>query len=189
MIGRVTTRSAYITREAARGMPLGCRVLEISPLLRELLVEAVDVPVEYEKSSRAEAVMTLLLLDLRVAPTYALAVPFPRKSPLADRCRNFLERPSMGQTIDDWAVGLSMSRRAFTRHFRRETGMSFADWRRRAAVLQAIPRIAAGEAITTIALDLDYGSSAAFTSMFKRTMGAPPRHFAALLHQVDGDEQ
>ena len=73
-----------------------------------------------------------------------------------------------------------MSRRTFTRVFRRETGLSLAEWRRRAAVLQAIPRLARGEPITTIALDLGYGSPAAFTSMFKRVLGTPPRLFAAL---------
>jgi AraC-like DNA-binding protein len=67
--------------------------------------------------------------------------------------------------------------------------MSFAEWRRRAAVLQAIHRIAAGDAITTIALDLGYGSPAAFTSMFKRTMRAPPSHLATISHRGDGHEE
>jgi AraC-like DNA-binding protein len=38
-------------------------------------------------------------------------------------------------------------------------------------------RLAAGEAITTIALDLGYESPAAFTTMFKRLQGVPPRQY------------
>jgi mannose-6-phosphate isomerase-like protein (cupin superfamily) len=121
MIGKVITRSAYITPDAGRGMPVECRVLEISALLHRLLVEAVDVAVEYEEGSRADAIMTLLLLDLRAAPARALAVPFPRHDELANRCRHFLEHPSTDQTIDRWAQELAMSRRAFTRLFRRES--------------------------------------------------------------------
>jgi len=105
---------------------------------------------------------------------------------LAALCRNFLREPSAHPAIDDWAQLLAMSRRAFTRLFRRETGVSFAEWRRQAAVLQAVRRIAGGEAITTIAHDLGYGSSAAFTSMFRRVLGVPPRRYAVLASANDG---
>jgi AraC-like DNA-binding protein/mannose-6-phosphate isomerase-like protein (cupin superfamily) len=179
MIGNVTTRSVYIEGAAIGGMPKECRVLEISSLLRQLLVEAVDLPVEYKAGSRAEAIVNLLLLELRAAPGHLLVVPFPADEALATRCRYFLESPSAPKTIDAWALALALSRRTFTRAFRRETGLSLADWQRRAAVLQAIPRLARGEPITTIALELGYSSPAAFTSMFKRVLGTPPRLYAA----------
>ncbi len=70
-----------------------------------------------------------------------------------------------------------MSRRAFTRLFRKETGLSFSAWRQQACLFAAMPRLAAGEAITTIALDLGYESPAAFTTMFKRLQGVPPRQY------------
>jgi mannose-6-phosphate isomerase-like protein (cupin superfamily) len=133
MIGTVITRSVYVEPDAARGMPAQCRVLEISALLRQLLIEAVDVSVAYEEGSRAAAIMNLLLLELRAAQTHALAVPFPTDLKLAVLCRGFLQEPSAHATIDDWAQELAMSRRAFTRAFRRETGLSFAEWRRPAA--------------------------------------------------------
>ena len=180
MIGKVITRSVYIEPAAARGMPSQCYVLEISSLLRQLLIEAVDLPVEYEAGGRAEAIVNLLLLELGAAPRHQLAVPFPANEALAIRCHHFLENPSAHATIDEWALALAISRRTLTRLFRRETGLSLAEWQRRAAVLQAIPRLARGEAITTIALDLGYSSPAAFTSMFKRVLGTPPRRYAAM---------
>jgi AraC-like DNA-binding protein len=180
MIGKVITRSVYIEPAAARGMPSQCYVLEISSLLRQLLIEAVDLPVEYEAGGRAEAIVNLLLLELGAAPRHQLAVPFPANEALAIRCHHFLENPSAHATIDEWALALAISRRTLTRLFRRETGLSLADWQRRAAVLQAIPRLARGEPITTIALDLGYSSPAAFTSMFKRVLGTPPRRYAAM---------
>ena len=72
---------------------------------------------------------------------------------------------------------LGIGRRSFTRAFRRETGMSFAEWRQQACLLIALPRLAAGEAVTSIALDLGYDSSAAFATMFKRRLGIPPSHY------------
>jgi AraC-like DNA-binding protein len=72
-----------------------------------------------------------------------------------------------------------MSRRAFTRLFRAETGLSLAEWQRQAAVLQAVHQIAGGESITSVALDLGYASPAAFTSMFKRVLGMPPSRYVS----------
>jgi AraC-like DNA-binding protein len=73
-----------------------------------------------------------------------------------------------------------MSRRTFTRLFRKETGLTFSAWRQQACLFAAMPRLAADEAVTTVALDLGYDSPAAFTTMFKRLMGVPPsRYFSA----------
>ena len=40
-----------------------------------------------------------------------------------------------------------------------------------------LPRLAAGEAVTTVALDLGYDSPAAFSTMFKRLMGIAPNRY------------
>jgi AraC-like DNA-binding protein len=70
-----------------------------------------------------------------------------------------------------------MNRRSFTRLFRRETGMSFAEWRQQACICAALPRLAAGESVTAVALDLGYESPAAFATMFKRLAGIPPSRY------------
>ena len=73
-----------------------------------------------------------------------------------------------------------MSRRVFTRLFRRETGLSFVAWRQQACLLCAMPRLAAGEPVTMVAIDLGYENPAAFTLMFKRAFGAPPLAYLGL---------
>jgi AraC-like DNA-binding protein len=40
-----------------------------------------------------------------------------------------------------------------------------------------VDRLLAGEAVTTIALDLGYRSPAAFTTMFRRVLGVPPSRY------------
>jgi AraC-like DNA-binding protein len=93
-------------------------------------------------------------------------------------CHAFLERPRAIASIDRWAADLAMNRRSFTRLFRRETGMSFAEWRQQACIAVALPRLAAGEPITTIALDLGYEGPGNFSTMFKRALGAPPSRYS-----------
>jgi len=55
--------------------------------------------------------------------------------------------------------------------------LSFAAWRQQACLVAASPRLLAGESVTTVALDLNYGSPATFTTMFKRILGAASRRF------------
>ena len=177
MIGAVTIQSLYVEPEMARDMPKFCHVVGITPFMRSLMTEALGLPVEYDPASRAGAVMALIQHEIRQLPVLRLSLPYPLHDALAERCRRFLRCPSVRETIADWTEVLGMSRRAFTRLFRRETGLSFVDWRQQACLVSALPRLVAGETVTAVALDLGYDNPAAFTTMFKRVLGASPRSY------------
>ena len=177
MVGAVQTRSVLIEPAACTAFPAACRIVGVSALLRQLLVAAAEIPTEYEEDGRDGLVMQLLVAEIGAAPMIPLAVPFPHDPALAALCHAYLERPRATAGIDQWASTLTMNRRTFTRLFRRETGMSFAEWRQQACIAVALPRLAAGEPITTIALDLGYDGPASFSTMFKRTLGAPPSRY------------
>jgi len=175
MLGDVAMFSAYVAPQALVDPPTAIRVVALTDLARALITEAV-APAE-AKSGRRDLVMALLLEEVLRLPDRALGLPFPSDTRLATLCRGFMESPSARLVIDDWAERLAMSRRAFTRFFRKETGISLSTWRQQAAVFTALPRLAAGEAVTAVALDLGYDSVAAFTTMFRRMMGAAPRAY------------
>lgn len=177
MIGPVSTRSVMVAPGMSGDLGLACKVIAVSPLFGLLLEEAAALPVEYEEDGRDGLIMRLVAAEIGRAPMVPLAVPFPRAAALAARCHAFLEAPDVRSGIDVWAEALGLSRRSFTRLFRRETGMSFAEWRRQACLAVALQRLGAGDAVTDIALDLGYESPANFSTMFKRALGAPPsRH-------------
>ena len=177
MVGRVSTRSVLLEPCAQARTSTQCEVLAVSPLLRTLLVEAADMPAQYDLAGRDGLVMALLIAEVALAPAIPLAVPFPRSPDLASKCHAFLAAPNAQASIDAWSADLHLGRRAFTRAFRRETGMSFAAWRQQACLLAALPRLAAGEPVTTVALDLGYESPSAFSTMFKRMLGMPPSRY------------
>ncbi|ATQ41576.1 AraC family transcriptional regulator [Caulobacter mirabilis] len=178
-VGHVSSRGILIAPQACDVLGEASRVIAVSPLLRNLIVTACEIEPEYDEGGRDGLVMRLLLVELGRAPLVPLSVPFPATPALAGRCHAFLERPRPHDTIDAWAQSLGMERRAFTRLFRRETGMSFGAWRQQACLLVALPRITAGEPVTTVALDLGYDSPAAFSTMFKRLLGVPPNRYRA----------
>jgi AraC-like DNA-binding protein/quercetin dioxygenase-like cupin family protein len=177
MVGAVSTRSVLIEPDACEGRGVSCQVLTVSTLLRSLLIAATNVPAEYDLEGRDGLVMALLVAEILQAPIVPLAVPFPRSAALARKCHAFLARPDAKVAIDDWSAALGVSRRAFTRAFRRETGLSFTAWRTQACLLAALPRLAAGETVTSIAVDLGYDSPAAFATMFRRLLGIPPSQY------------
>jgi len=174
MLCRVATRSVYLDQEAAKGIAADCQVVGVSSLLRQLLIEAVDVPSEYDAQSRAGKVMSLLIDEIHAAPVLPLSLPLPNDTRLMARCRQFLDRPNAQDTVGIWSDELALSRRTFTRLFKQETGLTFSAWQRRACLLWAMPRLLAGARVTTIAFDLGYSSPAAFTAMFKQLMGDTP---------------
>jgi AraC-like DNA-binding protein len=177
MLGAVRMQSLYVEPDAADGMPDRCQVVGISPFMRSLIAEAMDLPLTCAAGSRAGALMALIHHEIRELPVLPLSLPCPSAGPLAKPCRAFLAKPDAHQRIEAWSEAIGMSRRAFTRLFRRETGMSFVEWRQQACLVAALPRLVAGEPVTAVAIDLGYDYPAAFTTMFKRVLGAPPRAY------------
>lgn len=179
IVGAVQARGVLIDTEIHSALPRSCRIVGVSALLRQLLVAAAEIPTDYDEGGRDGMLMQLLATEIARAPLIPIAVPFPRHSALAALCHAFLESPRATAPIDQWATALAMNRRTFTRLFRRETGMSVAGWRQQACVAVALPRLASGESVTTLALDLGYETPANFSTMFKRVLGVPPSHFVA----------
>jgi AraC-like DNA-binding protein len=180
MVGAVRMQSLYLEPDAIPGMPTNCQVVGISPFMRSLMTEALGLPLEYELKGRAGTLMELIHHEMQRLPILPLSLPYPSHGPLAERCQRFIEQPGIHETIDDWSEALGMSRRAFTRLCRRETGLSFMAWRQQACLLSAMPRLAAGTSVTTVAVDLGYENPSAFTLMFKRAFGSPPLSYLGL---------
>jgi len=175
MLGVVQMRSIYVRPGAIAGLPEDLRVFAITGLMRSLMIEAMALPREEQPGGRSALIQDLLLHEILNLPERPLALPLPANRRLALICRRFLEAPSPHTTIDEWAKAAGMSRRSFTRAFHRETGLGLSMWRQQACMFAALPRLADGEPVTTVALDLGYESVAAFITMFKRMTGEPPR--------------
>lgn len=175
--GSVSMRSVYVEPDAIDGLPDRLKVVAISDLMRSLIVEASKLPEGAEASPRTAHLLGLLLHEIPRLEERPLALPFPEEARMDALCRQFLTQPTPHAGIDDWASRLGMSRRTFTRSFQRETGLSLSTWRQQALLFAALPRLAGGEAITSVAIDLGYDSVPAFTTMFKRMLGSPPRDY------------
>ncbi|MDJ1135899.1 AraC family transcriptional regulator [Streptomyces iconiensis] len=176
MLG-VSTRSLYIEPDAVPWWPATCTVVDVPPLLRELLLTAVEFEADYSLSGREGSVAELLLHEIAARAPLPFHVAIPASADLAALCREYLVAPDAGVTNAAWAVRTAMSERAFTRRFRAETGDSPAVWRARARLLAAVPLLRTAS-VSEVSGRLGYASPAAFTAAFTRAFGTPPSRFS-----------
>ncbi|RAK51370.1 AraC family transcriptional regulator [Phenylobacterium deserti] len=178
--GAVSLRTLYVDPSADARLPTTCRVLKVSSLLRELILEASELPVEYELDGRDGRLMQLILDEVVrsiACPLTALHVPMPQDPRLVRVCRTLMQDPSQEEDLDRWAAVAGMGRRTLTRAFRRETGLSFSVWRQQARLGEALSLLAMGRPVTSVAFDVGYNSPSAFTAMFQRAFGVPPSQY------------
>jgi AraC-like DNA-binding protein len=179
--GAVSLRTLYVDAPENVRLPRRTCVLEVSPLLRALILEVMRFKREYALDGREGRIAQLILDEIVTLPVTALHVPMPQDARLARVCRAMLDDPAKDEDLDALASLAGMSRRSLTRLFRLETGMSVVAWRQHLRLLEALSLLAIGQQVTTVAFDVGYDSPSSFTAMFHKVFGvAPSQYFARL---------
>ncbi|HEV7613635.1 MAG TPA: AraC family transcriptional regulator [Steroidobacteraceae bacterium] len=115
--------------------------------------------------------------EVSAAQPERLEVPMPSAPRLLKAAQSVLTRPSAAASLDQLATRAGMSRRSFARHFRSQTGLPYAQWKRAVIAQHALELVAAGHKVSSVALDVGYQSVSAFIAMFRRQYGESPRQF------------
>ena len=173
----VHLRTIFIRPGLRDSLPRECCVVEVSPLLRELILRMVALASSNESLSARMHMNELILDEIREVRILPMHIPLPSDARLLRVCRSILQYPADNRTSSQWGATVGASSRTLERLFQRETGASFRVWRQQVRLLAALSRLAAQDPISVVALDLGYQSPSAFTAMFKRTLGCPPREF------------
>ncbi|WP_426817353.1 AraC family transcriptional regulator [Winslowiella sp. 2C04] len=177
---QVAARALFIDPLARADLPASCQVVQISPLLRELIISALTLSEDYQPGSRDERIYELILDEIRVMPELPFHLPEPTSTNLTQLCHQVRMRPGENWALELAAERLSISSRTLSRHFKRETGLQFSDWVRRARLMAALTRLAQGESVLRVSLDLGYESHSAFSAMFRRILGVAPSDYFPL---------
>jgi len=176
-VGDVKMRSVFVRPDAAANLPRQSKAISISPLLSELIKASVNVSGPFAEDSRESRIMRLILDEISVLPTLPLKLLHPSDPRLRTICSALQHKPDDPSTVADWGVHLGIDEKTIQRLFRKETGMSFGQWRQQARLMQALESTALGERIIDVAGTLGYDSPRAFASMFKRQFGTTPSQF------------
>ena len=180
MTGRVSMRTVYLSDALGSLAGAACCVVQVSPLLRAGILRAVEFAKPYLDDGPEARLVAVIADEIRAAPTAPLHLPLPSDSRARRVADALCANPGDPRTLADWARHAGASARTLERQFERETAFSFAAWRQQARLLRGLERLAAGESVTSVALELGYETPSAFIAMFRRALGTPPgRYFRA----------
>ena len=178
MWGMVEMRTLYLRPELTGFEGAECRVVEVVPLLRELILRAVERMGLDSRAAHDARLIGLVEDEIRTAMAGAadspLALPIPADDRASTLARYVLERPPLSDNVEDLGRRHGIARRTLERRFREETGMSFGMWRQKARLLDSIRLLADGRSVTDAALECGYSSVSAFIAAFKGTFGYTP---------------
>lgn len=160
-----------------------CRVIEVSSLLRELVMhlptEPGALPPGQRPPERERHLIALVLDELRRASPVPIGVDLPRDKRLRTLCEAVLDDPTRWSTLDTCAKNAGASPRTVARLFRSELGTTFLQWRQQVLLAKALSMAARKVPMAVISAELGYASPSAFTAMVRRSVGAPPSRFFA----------
>jgi AraC-like DNA-binding protein len=181
MPGAVSMRTLYLRRGLLQLAPQVCTVLHVSPLFRELVVEAVRIGRLRVKSRLHCALRDLLLSQLHNAAPIPIAVTLPEDSRALRLAQSFIANPADARSMDALCRRAGASVRTIQRIFRREVGTSFEFWRRQVRLMKGIELLVEGCSVKTVAAEVGYQQPSAFVELFRQTIGVTPGKWSAAL--------
>lgn len=169
--GVVGYRSLYLDADRYHCLPQQIAVLTASKLLREVLeriaVAAFDT--DWQLGPFAN-ILAVCLDEIAAAPHELTLLPLP-----SDRRLRQLAEQDMPPPLYQLAHYIGASDKTISRIFRRETGLSYQQWRQQWRLIKAIEMLAEGQSQSKIANRLEFSSDSAFATFFKNMAGYPPR--------------
>lgn len=166
--------SLFIKPGVVANLPKTCSVVEVPKLVRELIAYAGRFEDYYEEDGPDGRVIAVLIDQLNTLEEVPLHLPMPRDPRLRRIAEAIVENPADTRTQAQWASAGGASARTLARLFPEQTGMTFSGWRQQARLMAALGRLAEGEPVVSVALDLGYASQSAFITMFKKALGTTP---------------
>ncbi len=177
MSGLVAMRTLYLKPGLARRLPRNCCVVNVSTLLRELVLYACTTGVLKNTVKWQKQFTAVILHQLEAAETVPLRLPHlsdPRLVRIADI---FANNPRDGRTLSQLCRVSGASKRSIERLFQREIGMPFGKWRQQLRLMEGMRLLADGAKVTHAALESGYSTPSAFISVFRKVLGTTPTEY------------
>lgn len=154
-------------------MPDEIKMIRTSHFLSELMMLVSDL---HRQGDQAYLIYLACLADqLQRQPDLPLSLAMPTHPRLQTLCQYYMAHPHLNLSLDQMAEIACMSRRSLSRHFLAQTGNSLGLWLQRMRIILAMEKLALGQSVTQIALELGYQSLSAFIKQFRRHLGVSPR--------------
>ncbi len=164
----------YVSALHAKKLGNDCQVVQVSPLLSELLLKGAGFGVDWPRGGAQERLLRVALDQVSVQRSEPLKLPQAKDKRIARICDALLIDPANATELREWAASVGASERTLTRTFKLDTGIGFVQWRRQCRLLHAVEMLAGGAPVTQVAFNVGYGDVSAFSRDFKLALGIVP---------------
>ncbi len=167
-------RTLYVRADVSATLAVECHVLNVTPLLRELILTITDRRFEVSAPDWNDQVTRLTLMTLRLASRTPLSLPVPADFRLRDMINWAMRDVTEVNSVSEWAKSANASRKTVERLFKAETGMAPSIWLRQIKLMHAVALLGDGVAVNAVASQLGYSTPSAFTYRFRSSLGMLP---------------
>lgn len=184
-LDELSVHNVYVRTQEIVGFPEQCKVLNVSPLLRELLAYGETLPPSYQDVEEHMRIMLVITDQIRLADDLtSIHLPISNDRRLKPIISRMMEQPDDNRGLEEWAEFTNSSTRTLARLFVQDTGLTFRQWRQRLRIMEALTRLGDGQSVLAVSMDLGYASQSAFTTMFRKIVGSTPSDFCAKAKQA-----
>ena len=177
--GPVSMLSLYLRAGISDLMPKDCCVVNVPPLLRELILRTLEIGMLSRNVPSHKHLIDIILDQFQALPAAPLKLPMPIDTRALRVAEIVRANPGDAESLEHLARRIGASKRTIERLFQTETEMTFGKWRQQLRMLHALRLLAAGESVTRAALEVGYDSTSAFISAFKIAVGTTPGRYYA----------
>jgi AraC-like DNA-binding protein len=167
-------RTLYLKPRLAPSLPRECCVVNVSPLLKELILHACTFSSLKKTVRRQDHIIELIIDQLEAIQTVPLLLPHLSDARAIRVADVLLSDPSESRTLEQLCAKSGASKRTVERLFQEEAGVTFGKWRQQLRLMHALRVLAEGAKVTRAALESGYSTPSAFISAFRKTLGTTP---------------
>jgi AraC-like DNA-binding protein len=147
------------------------RPVVATTLLAALIEHLNEDALDPSHRARAERLVFDLLEPVALA---TISVTMPTDERALEVASALVSNPADRRNLAAWGREVGASGRTLTRAFLADTGIPFARWRTSLRLQAAIPLLAAGEPVASVADFVGYDTPSAFIAAFRRHTGVTP---------------
>jgi AraC-like DNA-binding protein len=172
--GEFAMRTLYFAPDLSSALPADCRALEVSPLLRELILEIVSLSALDDDEPKRKHLVDVAVDLVGAAETLPASLPMPNDPRAALVAERLKDDPANSADLTYLAGIAAASARTMQRLFLDGTGLRFSEWRQRLRLIHASCLIGEGMSVTEAGLAAGYSSTSAFIAAFRKRFGRTP---------------
>ena len=158
-------------------LPADPCLIQVSGIFASI-VDALYKKKAFVPSTQAEQRLFMVLVDeLSDARTQQDYLPTTDDKMIGALIRELESNPGDNTSLAEWAQKLFVSERTLARHFQKNMGMNFMEWRQRLRFVHAMALLDQCKTVNEVAVSVGYQSTSSFITMFKQLAGISPEKY------------